>query len=356
MTSKTEAGVTTAYGYDFENRLISTGNISQYFYSGEGVRLQKVEGGKATRYVVDTNNDLSQVLCETDANGAITSYYVYGFGLTYKVDPNGTHYYYHFDPIGSTIAMTDDAKNVVNTYAYDPFGKVTNRIEGTRNPFQAIGQVGVMTDSTGLLFSRFRYYDPYVGRFLTKDLAPWDSTDSQAFNRYVYVSNNPIRRIDPTGLDWIDSAINWAASLTRNAAKEAIKQALIRFIRSQINRHGFDIFGEALFQVSIRVPLIGSVVSLTIDAREILSDPSLTGTEKAARIALTIADEAIVAIFRNPITGVAAGTIADATFEWQIRQVKRVGEPAGELIYRTFLEPSSVQMAPRFSNTYVRKK
>src|SRR5207302_6259604 len=100
MTNKTEGGATTNYSYDFENRLVSVGSSSQYSYNGLSVRLQKTRGATTTRYIVDTNRDLSQVLCDTDANGAITAYYVYAIGLAYKVNPDGTHYYYHFDPIG----------------------------------------------------------------------------------------------------------------------------------------------------------------------------------------------------------------------------------------------------------------
>src|SRR5262249_48920579 len=148
----------TNYGYDFENRLVSVSGPSAYLYNGQGIRLQKTEGGIATRFVVDSKHDLSQLLCETDANGNITSYYVYGLGLAYKVSTNGTHYYYSFDPLGSTIAMTDDARNIVNSYAYDLFGKVTNKIEGTTNPFQFVGQLGVMQEPNGLYFMRARFY------------------------------------------------------------------------------------------------------------------------------------------------------------------------------------------------------
>jgi RHS repeat-associated protein len=356
MTSKTEGGVVTTYTYDAENRLVSVGNVSQYFYNGEGVRLQKIENGKTTRYVIDTNNDLSQTLCETDTTGSITAYYVYGIGLAYKVDPNGTHSYYSSDPVGSITALTNDVGTVVNSYAYDPFGHETVVKESVTNPFRYNGQYGVSTEANGLLFLRSRYYDPNLGRFLTADIPTEHFNSSQALNRYYFVSNNPIRLIDPSGLSWIDTGISWASSLSRNAAKEAVKEALIQFIRREINKHGFDMFGEALFQVSLQVPLIGSVVSVTIDAREILNNPNLSGTEKAARISLKIANEAIIALFRNPLTGVAAGTISDVTFEWQIRQLKKVGEPAGEYLYRTFLEPSSVQLVPSSSSVYGKKK
>ena len=336
IISKTENGQTTTFTYDFENRLKTISGGTQYSYNGLGVRLAKTESQNTTRYVVDTNHDLSQVLCETNSTGAITSYYVYGVGLAYKVAPDGKHFYYHFDPQGSTVAITDDSKAIANSYVYDSFGKVQTSVEITPNQFRYLAQYGIVSDASGLLYFRKRYYDPTSGRFVTKDIAGDNFNDPQALNKYVYGSNNPLRFIDPSGLDWIDTALNWTTSLARNAAKQALELALTNAIRDQINRHGFDLFGEGLFQVSLRIPLIGSAVNLTVDTHEILRDPNLSGTEKAARISLKIANEAIIAIFRNPLTSTALGTISDATFEWQIRQIKRVAEPAGGFIYETF--------------------
>jgi RHS repeat-associated protein len=200
MISKTEGGATTNYGYDFENRLVSVSGSSTYLYNGQGVRLQKTEGGITTRFVVDSNHDLSELLCETDANGTITSYYVYGLGLAYKVTTTGTHYYYSFDPLGSTIAMTDDAKNVVNSYAYDPFGKVTNAFEGTQNPFQFAGRFGVMLEQNGLYFMRARFYLPQLGRFTSMDPGAVEARFPHTLNRFRYAANNPLLFIDPKGL------------------------------------------------------------------------------------------------------------------------------------------------------------
>ena len=44
-----------------------------------------------------------------------------------------------------------------------------------------------------------RVYDPIVGRFVSPD--PWiqDPKNSQSFNRYSYVWNNPLRYTDPSG-------------------------------------------------------------------------------------------------------------------------------------------------------------
>ena len=53
-----------------------------------------------------------------------------------------------------------------------------------------------MDYETGLYYYRARYYDPKVGRFVTKDPVGFMG----GINLYSYVSNNPINKIDPLGL------------------------------------------------------------------------------------------------------------------------------------------------------------
>ena len=47
---------------------------------------------------------------------------------------------------------------------------------------------------------RARYYDDATGRFLNKDLIRGSIARPQSLNRYAYVQNNPVNRIDPRGL------------------------------------------------------------------------------------------------------------------------------------------------------------
>jgi len=54
--------------------------------------------------------------------------------------------------------------------------------------------------STGLHYLRARYYDPELGRFLTRDPVCGSPNDPQSLNRYAYVGNNPVNLTDPTGL------------------------------------------------------------------------------------------------------------------------------------------------------------
>jgi RHS repeat-associated protein len=114
------------------------------------------------------------------------------------VTPAGDVYTYHFNAVGSTIAMTDSGQTVVNKYSYDPFGNVAaNSVENVPQPFKFVGQYGVMTEPNGFYYMRARYYDPEVGRFISEDPIGFEGGD---VNLYVYASNNPILLIDPSGL------------------------------------------------------------------------------------------------------------------------------------------------------------
>jgi RHS repeat-associated protein len=207
LITKTVGGNVTNYSWDFNDMLTqitNDGNTYIYRYDGLGSRVARIENGAEKRYVSG--------LVETDASGSITAYYVYGLGLISKITPSNEVYYYHYDGIGSTIGMSDSLGNMVNKYAYDAFGKVLNEEETIPNPFKYVGQFGVMDEGNGLLYMRARYYDPEIGRFISKDpigfvggLNLYGYVDSVGkpyldINLYTYASNNPVNWIDPEGL------------------------------------------------------------------------------------------------------------------------------------------------------------
>ena len=209
-------GTTATYDYDYDNRLInltSNGSTTQYQYDGLGNRIAKIINGSTTRYVVDTNRILPQVLTETDGSGNITAYYIYGLGLVSKITPSGEAYYYHYDGLGSTIAMTDSNGNIVNKYAYDEFGNLLGSEETTSNPFRYLGRYGVMDEGNGLMYMRARYYDAEIGRFLKKDSIGLFG----GLNMYIYCYSNPVNFVDPFG---------WYTSKLRKAAKLAFEQSI----------------------------------------------------------------------------------------------------------------------------------
>ncbi len=56
-----------------------------------------------------------------------------------------------------------------------------------------------MITDTGLMDYDARAYDPWLGRFIQPDTIVPGAGNSQAYDRYAYVNNNPIINIDPSG-------------------------------------------------------------------------------------------------------------------------------------------------------------
>ena len=142
---------------------------------------------------------MSNVLVENDGAGNPTADHVHGLGLISRITPSGAAHYYHYDTIGSTVALSDAAGNVTDSYAYDPFGQVLNAQGTLNNPFKYVGQFGVMQEGNGLQFMRARYYEAGVGRFLNKDPLPGNNVNAQSHNKYAYALNDPVNLIDPEG-------------------------------------------------------------------------------------------------------------------------------------------------------------
>ncbi len=199
LVSKTEDGNTTNYIYDYDNRLVQVtigGDVYQYKYDVFGNRVAKIKNGETTRYFIDINRLLPAVLAEADQYGNIQANYIYGLGLISRIDDWWDALYYHYDGVGSTVAITDQSGYIVNKYAYTPFGVPAGVEEWIPNPFRYVGRFGVMDDENGLLYMRARYYSPSAGRFVNKDPGGFVG----GLNAYTYVANNPTGLIDPFGL------------------------------------------------------------------------------------------------------------------------------------------------------------
>ena len=182
--------------FDSRNRLISDGTHT-YTYNAENTRIRSVCNNVETHYTYNTNASLSQLLVKR-TGGNITKY-VYGLGLIGE-ESQGSFKTYHFDYRGSTVAITDDAGVITDTFAYDTYGKLINRTGETNTPFLYNGRDGVMTEENGLYYMRARYYSPELKRFINADVVSGKIANSPTLNRYAYANGNPVSNVDPFGL------------------------------------------------------------------------------------------------------------------------------------------------------------
>jgi RHS repeat-associated protein len=88
---------------------------------------------------------------------------------------------------------------------YKPWGETRYNSGNTPTRYQYTGQYSYTADF-GLYFYNARWYDPTLGRFTQPDsLIPEQSQGAQAWDRYAYVNNNPLKYTDPSG-HWLETA------------------------------------------------------------------------------------------------------------------------------------------------------
>lgn len=198
--SKSEGSNLWRYGWDGENRLASASTRKQtvrYIYDALGRRVSRSLGGgrEFTKFSYDGDDVL------IDDNGGTLTKYQNGAGIDNKLRlQTGTSaQYFLADHLGSTNGLTDNTGALSASNSYDSVGNATSGTFPTRYQF-----TGREFDKfTGLQYSRARYYDPNLGRFISEDPIGLAGGD---VNLYGYVRNLPVNRKDPLGLDDADIA------------------------------------------------------------------------------------------------------------------------------------------------------
>lgn len=202
LASQTINGQSRSYGYDFMSRMTSltdtNGSVFTYAFDGEGNRLrQNLNDCLKTRFVYDGPN----VVMELNGSNEVVCAYVNGLGVDQPIERidfiNGTargQQVFHADSLGSIAALTDGQGSLIQTYAYEAFGKLRAQsgINLNRVTFTAREALG---DSLDFVYYRNRIVSASTGRFTSED--PQGFIDGP--NRYVYCGNNPMRYRDPFG-------------------------------------------------------------------------------------------------------------------------------------------------------------
>jgi RHS repeat-associated protein len=181
-------------------------SVATFAYDGDGMRIKKVSSQGTVIYHYDKEG---RVISETDPNGNRIRDNIYLNGkLVAEIGSSGQVRFYHTDPAGTPIAMTDGSGSTVWRADYRPFGEEQIITETVSNDYQFTGKE--KDEETGLHYFGARYMDSKIGRFLSPD--PVGAVDPrtgdingkvlrnpQRINIYAYGLNNPYRYIDPDG-------------------------------------------------------------------------------------------------------------------------------------------------------------
>lgn len=193
------------YTWDLASRLTGyseNGSAVSFTYDAVGQRLSRTENGTTQSTVWNyAFAGLPQVSVLRE-NGSDLRYYIHTPGgiLLYSVEAgDDSRRFYHFNESGNTLFLTDDAGDIIASYAYSPYGEILNSTGDIDNLFTFQGAFGVMQEGdSGLYYMRARYYDARTGRFISRD--PVAFVDPRRINPYQYALGNPMRFTDPSGL------------------------------------------------------------------------------------------------------------------------------------------------------------
>ncbi|MGI9650399.1 RHS repeat-associated core domain-containing protein [Chryseobacterium sp. RLHN22] len=145
----------------------------------------------------------------------------------------------HKDYLGSILAITDGNKNVLEQRHYDAWGRFTHlktngnilvSESGLEDYLKetSLNEGGLIIDrgytshehlyGVELIHMNGRLYDPLLRRFLNADENIQDPFNTQNYNKYGYVMNNPLMYNDPSGEMWFATPFLVYVMLTVKAA------------------------------------------------------------------------------------------------------------------------------------------
>ncbi|MCL4178750.1 MAG: hypothetical protein KJ072_13545 [Verrucomicrobia bacterium] len=185
-------------------RLVDGATAIDFEYDAFGSLLAQSQGDVRREYVWNYALRLRSPVVVREA-GVDTSYLVHSPGgeLLYAIAADsGARWFHHFDEMGNTTFLTDATGSLAAAYAHSPYGELLAREGSADTPFGHGGRYGALAyPAHGLVYLRHRWLDTRNGRFLTRDPHWGISIHPNELNPYGYNRLNPMRYVDPLGLD-----------------------------------------------------------------------------------------------------------------------------------------------------------
>jgi len=101
-------------------------------------------------------------------------------------------------------------------------------------------------NSLSFLVPNARVYDSAIGRFLSADTIVQAPHDSQSYNRYSYVRNNPLVFTDPTGHSWLSKLWKKAKKYVRTIVAVMVAVVIAVYAPYLLAHYGGVAFGATV--------------------------------------------------------------------------------------------------------------
>lgn len=137
-----------------------------------------------------------QVITAREAGGAQTGILYWESGA--PADISDVQVRYSYDNLtGSSLLELDGEGNIISMEAFYPYGgtAIWSARSMTEAEYKTVRYSGKERDATGLYNFGYRYYQPWLGRWLSAD----PSGNLDGLNMFRMVRNNPVTLSDPDG-------------------------------------------------------------------------------------------------------------------------------------------------------------
>ncbi|VVO17080.1 hypothetical protein PS689_03925 [Pseudomonas fluorescens] len=216
----------------------------RYIYDGQGQRMRKIHSAQASgRTLINEVRYLPGLEIRTTADGEILHV------ITAQAGRNGVrvlHWeagkpdgiandqvrYCLNDHLGSSTLELDQQGGLISQESYYPFGGTAwwAARSAVEAKYKTVRYSGKERDASGLYYYGFRYYAPWLQRWISPDPAG----DVDGLNLYVMVDNNPLTNVDSDGL----APVELNAQLVGLAEKTAVElfrtgEALNPFLKQE---------------------------------------------------------------------------------------------------------------------------
>ena len=208
----------TTYSWDLEN--MSTGIVlpnssrNTFAYDADLKRRQAQDSDGTAVFV----NDLENVLLETNNAGGTQVAYTLepaGYGNLLSQRRSGATAFHYFDALGSTDRLTDADEDELASYVNSAFGVPLAATGNHPNRLRFVGRLGYRWEPDASQYDvRRRRYAAARGEWISRDPA------ASVPGGYVYATDNPGNRDDPSGL--ICQASHFGTQLDVGSCAESI--------------------------------------------------------------------------------------------------------------------------------------
>lgn len=220
-------------------KMQKAGVTAEFVYNADGLRVQKMVNGVATKYTLHGKN----VVHMTSGTDELHFFYD-AQNRPAVVVYNGVPYAYVKSLQGDIVAILDENGNTVVSYGYDAWGAplwCTGELAETLGKVQPFRYRGyVFDEETGLYYLRSRYYNPRWGRFVNADGAIIQK------NLFAYCSNGPIVGYDPSGFERVKLTPHRSDSSEKYPDSVMSVDLFVELIKQAVETEGWKyIYGHA---------------------------------------------------------------------------------------------------------------